>query len=329
MFTGKNVKQDSDEPKAQQDDILHVRARHFLPFKDPNPQIVTDELIATAHKIDLLVDEPLLHKFKLSEFGVNAQDFVDIKHTFDALHDDTYERKLRQVEFLKGKFPKEKQRLRDFLADYYAHDNALEEVAPLLSKLTPVERKEFEQMPTRRKRTIARFDAELGDDGKIRIHRLKAGVFIQLNAPKGHPLSLPRQFEEASEELTEEPGFKRLLYTLCKEIFAHKRCKALQVVVHQVTMQATKDEPFVLPDGIHQDGADFIVSAIPIVLQDVIAPTSTVYDLDHKPLLQTQLQVGEGLFHDDHEYFHSVSDLYTTGTEGKRGTLGFDFRILQ
>lgn len=88
------------------------------------------------------------------------------------------------------------------------------------------------------------------------------------------------------------------------------------MVLHQVMMEA----PYKLPDGIHRDGCRFIVSAIPIVLDKVKGATSSVYDPQQTLLLRTQLQKGEGLFHDDEYYMHGISEL----REGTRGTIGID-----
>lgn len=288
---------------------------------------ILEEPGCSFKNVQLVVDEPVLHKFNLEEIGVDRQDLLCFQHTFDELPSDEYERKLRQIEFLKARFPDESARLNPLLGAYYLSGSALDAVHDLLAHLSAEELRTFKEMPVRRRRTIAKFEATCAPDGSIEIERVESGVFIQMYPPSDHPLSLPRHFCECSEELTESHGFKLLLQSVCAEIFSHSPAKSLTLIVHQVTMIATKETPFVLPDGIHQDGADYIVSAIPIVLEDVNAPTSTVYDLDKQPLLQTKLQVGEGLLHDDRLYWHSVSDLHATGAIGRRGTFGFDIRV--
>jgi hypothetical protein len=297
------------------------------PVKTADKTLFVDANLDHSKRVELLVDDPLLHKFRLEDFGVDTQDFIEIKHTFENLPDDRYELKLRQVEFLKTRFPQLKDRLSAFLADYYASDDAIAKIQDVVDQLSPPDRQKFAKIEPRRKRTIARFEAELRPDGKIDIKRVPAGTFIQYNAPKGSPLSLPRTFSESSAELTEEPGFKRLVLTMCHEIFCHSKAHSLAIAVHQVTMHATPELPFVLPEGIHQDGTDFIVSAIPIILEDVVIPKSTVYDLNKVPVFETQLNVGEGLFHNDKRYWHSVGDLHSKGPSGWRGTLGFDIRL--
>ena len=80
------------------------------------------------------------------------------------------------------------------------------------------------------------------------------------------------------------------------------------------------EAPFTLPDGIHKDGCRFIVSAIPILFENVRGAVSSIYNPDGSLLLKTQLQKGEGLFHDDEYYLHGISKLQ----EGIRGTIGID-----
>jgi hypothetical protein len=276
---------------------------------------------------ELISLEPLLHKFTLQDTGVDPKDFGAIKHTFDNLPEDIYERKLRQVQFLNARFPDCKERLGSFLADYYASDTALSAINDVLSKLSAAEQKHFADIASSRRRTISKFMIERTPNHSVRLERVSAGVFSQTYAHGNSPLYLPRVFQESSSELTEEPGFRTLLHILCKEALEYTDAKSMTLVVHQVTTSATSDHPFVLPEGVHQDGADFIVSAIPIVMENVEIPASTVYDKEHTPIFTSHLQIGEGLFHDDHSYWHSVSDLHATAKQGKRGTLGFDIRI--
>jgi hypothetical protein len=276
---------------------------------------------------ELITLEPLLHKFTLKDTGVNPEDFGAIKHTFDTLPEDVYERKLRQVQFLKGHFPECTERLGSFLADYYASDTALGSINDLLSKLPALDRKHFDTIPSSRRRTISKFMIERTSNHSVRLERVPAGVFSQTYAHGGSPLYLPRIFEESSTELTEEAGFQTLLRILSKEAFEYTKANSMTLVVHQVTTTATSTHPFVLPEGIHQDGADFIVSAIPIVMEHVVVPASTVYDIEQVPIFTSHLQIGEGLFHDDRSYWHSVTDLHTTVGSGKRGTIGFDMRM--
>jgi hypothetical protein len=279
---------------------------------------------------ELISLEPLLHKFTLRETGIDPEDFNAIKHTFDALPEDAYERKLRQIEFLKRRFPELQERLGSFLVEYYASDSALNSINDLLSKLSPAERKQFDSMPSSRRRSISKFVAEEhNSDHSIRLQRVRVGPFSQTYAHGNIPLNLPRVFEESSYELTEETGFRALLSILCKEAFAYTNARSMTIVIHQVTTSATKETPFVLPEGIHQDGADFIVSAIPIIMENVDVPASIVYDTEKVPIFTSHLMIGEGLFHDDKSYWHSVSDLHATADRGRRGTLGFDMRISQ
>ena len=281
---------------------------------------------------ELISLEPLLHKFTLRDTGIDPQDFNAIKHTFDSLPEDSYERKLRQIEFLKSRFPEAHERLGSFLVEYYASDSALNSIGDLISRLSPADRKQFDSTPSSRRRSISKFIAEeSASDHSIRLKRVRVGPFSQTYAHGNVPLNLPRIFEESSYELTEETGFRALLSILSKEAFAYTNAHSITIVVHQVTTSAAKDHPFVLPEGIHQDGADFIVSAIPIIMENVNVPASIVYDIEKAPIFTSHLMIGEGLFHDDKSYWHSVSDLHTTGTAdlGRRGTLGFDMRVNQ
>ncbi len=92
--------------------------------------------------------------------------------------------------------------------------------------------------------------------------------------------TLPRVFAEASRGIADNEHFRRLCRFVVREICSiESGIKQMTITLHQVTTVATPGKPLSLPDGIHQDGADYIVSAIPIILSNVELSVSTVYDL--------------------------------------------------
>lgn len=92
-----------------------------------------------------------------------------------------------------------------------------------------------------------------------------------------------------------------------------------------------RNEP--APEGTHQDGADFIVSAIVIEKENVSGGDSAVYYAKDKVLaLQYSLRPGEGIFQADqfNNLWHGVSPLHHKNKEkvGYRSIIGFDIGFL-
>lgn len=276
----------------------------------------------------LVVEQPkLLEHFNLSDFGIDKDAMInELKGSFDKLPPDEYHRKLRQVQFLKGLLPGESKRLERFLEDYYASDSALSSIQDLLDRLSPSARVRFDHIKTQRNRAIAKFKIEV-TGSEVAIERVPVGAFVQYGAPAGSPLALPRYFEEASDEVVNNPHLRALLKHLALEV-AGCGHTSMEVVMHEVLMNVSPGEPFILPEGIHHDGSDYVISAVPIILENVVVPVSTVYDGNKTPLISVQLKPGEGLLHDDRGFWHSVSDLHANAKAGRRGTIGFDVHVL-
>jgi len=88
------------------------------------------------------------------------------------------------------------------------------------------------------------------------------------------------------------------------------------------------------PEGIHQDGADYIVSALVIERRNVQGGTSIIYGPDKQTIyLTVTLQPGQGIFQADqgsdlwHDVTPIVLELNSSGGEGVRNILGFDILI--
>ncbi|MDO8598729.1 MAG: 2OG-Fe dioxygenase family protein, partial [bacterium] len=91
------------------------------------------------------------------------------------------------------------------------------------------------------------------------------------------------------------------------------------------------------PEGIHRDGADYIVSALVMERDDVDGGMSIVYDpAKDRKLLEMTLTPGQGLFQADQLYtlpaeqwlWHNVTPVTLHDTDGdrrgSRNIFGFD-----
>jgi hypothetical protein len=112
--------------------------------------------------------------------------------------------------------------------------------------------------------------------------------------------------------------------------------RALEMNLHQMfvfaDMMSVGDNA---PEGIHQDGTDFIVSALVIERAGIVGGESIVYGPDKKTeYLRRTLQAGEGIFQADKgsELWHYVTsikeDPETPPDYGHRSIIGFDIDVL-
>lgn len=84
------------------------------------------------------------------------------------------------------------------------------------------------------------------------------------------------------------------------------------------------------PEGIHQDGADYIVSALVLNKHNIENGHSVIYDPQLEPIYKTQLDEGEFIFQDDKELWHDITPIKAKHSFlGYRDILGFDFKIIE
>lgn len=106
--------------------------------------------------------------------------------------------------------------------------------------------------------------------------------------------------------------------------------KTIELAVHQVRLLSYPNIPSDnAPEGIHQDGADYIVSALIINKHNIQDADSIIYDTNKKKLYQKQLELGEFIFQEDKHLWHDITPIKTDSDFfGYRDILGFDLKII-
>ena len=280
---------------------------------------------------------PILRVFNLATFGVDRESFLrDLRPTFSVLHLDPYDAKRAKVELLKKRFPQHADRLNGFLSDYYANKEDLAAVYDVIKELEDVDRNELDRigMTGRRKRSVARFNMERRAN-QWNLERVPAVKYSQKVAP-GDPRALVRVFHEMETLVTEHPQARHLMQCFAELVRErHPDCKKLRMNVHQMFVFADilsgGDNA---PEGIHQDGADYIVSALVIERAGIVGGESIVYAPDRKTeYFRRTLAEGEGIFQTDKGLWHYVTQIRENPAVppdyGHRSILGFDMDIVQ
>ncbi|HEY3863961.1 MAG TPA: 2OG-Fe dioxygenase family protein [Verrucomicrobiae bacterium] len=282
-------------------------------------------------------DIPMLRAFSLETFGVQRESFLrDMRPTFSVLHLDPYDAKRNKVDLLKKRFPRHADRLNGFLSNYYANKEDLAAVYDIIKELNDADRNELDRigMTGRRKRSVARFNLTHGGGGKWNLERVPARQFRQ-NVAAGDPRALVRIFHEMEALVTEHPQVRHLMQCFAELVRErHPDCAKLRMNVHQMFIFADilsgGDNA---PEGIHQDGADYIVSALVIERAGIVGGESIVYAPDKKTeYFRRTLAEGEGLFQSDRGLWHYVTQIRENPAVppdyGHRSILGFDMDIV-
>jgi hypothetical protein len=114
----------------------------------------------------------------------------------------------------------------------------------------------------------------------------------------------------------------------CLPVSRDRREATWEARIHQIRIVASVEEPgFPAPEGIHQDGTDFLTLHL-VRRHNVVGGETTIYDLDRKPIRRhTMLETLDSLILEDRRIMHGVTPVYPADgrTLGIRDLLGVDF----
>lgn len=301
-----------------------------------NPKFLIDEgQISKKTGVDIKMP---IRVFNLGGLGIDQVEFIrTFIPYFSNLDWDLYDVKIRRFNYLFKCYPEQEERLKKFIDRYFDGKTDLDEVNDLVDKLSSEKLKEFKQIAPYRRRSIARFRVRKSDNNSYDIVRGKVNFFSQ-DTDKSDYRSKERVFTEASIELTNHPLFQKLLFQVISILAkVDPNFKIVNVDFHQISI-VTKIHNVgeSSPEGIHQDGVDYNVSALVIEREGIIGGKSIIYGPDKKTeYLKIILQPGEGIFQADKksDFWHYATPIFLDPTsnlkEGKRNIFGFDFNIIK
>lgn len=149
--------------------------------------------------------------------------------------------------------------------------------------------------------------------------------------------SRPRQFHCTPIEVYRDPVILRIIAFACQLVSqaAALPTGRIRVTLHQILTYAIPKlggEP--APEGRHQDGSDFIVSALVVERNNVTGGVSYVYydERGHVAISPRELQPGEGILQADmyRNLWHEVSSISPKleDREAYRSIVGLDLDFL-
>jgi len=175
----------------------------------------------------------------------------------------------------------------------------------------------FQNLPTDpyikgkyRSRRLSRFT--MAEDNLI---KLPHGYLFQ--GKEYNPLlgDLKREFDELDDALVELAAFKKLVLAFSESCKLHPEA---EIGVHQIRTSCSPDmQGNPAPEGIHQDGTDYI-GIFSVSRANIQGGETHLYAAKkEKPIFNKVLQPGELLVVNDHEFFH-----FTTPIKPEDSSLG-------
>ena len=290
-----------------------------------------------SKKLGLEIGYPI-RVFNLQGLGLDQDVFIkELAPSFHELPWDYYDVKRDQVLYLMQHYPDQAQRLEGFLPEYYADSVNLDAIKDLLELLSDSEKDDFSQIVPYRRRSISRFILNW-DDNMWKSERVTMDDFTQIASAEKDYRVYKRIFAPTPKSVTDHEEFRKLLVRLAEIVQSVRNdVTKIQMTCHQMSLVAMpKKQVTNAPEGIHQDGADYIVSALVMERRGVIGGESRVYGSDKgTSYLAHILQIGEALFQADSNspLWHDITpvslDAEKDATEGIRSIFGFDINVIE
>ncbi len=278
----------------------------------------------------------------IDDLGVSRTRFISLyADCFSEMPWDWYDVKREQWKSLPTGITQQDQAATIFTEYYLSPEATLEQFCESLD-LGQAWKSKLRTIRPSRRRSVCCFEVALGED--VVIHRVPPHAFKQ-EVDKTDLRSLPRVFEQTKPDLVENELFHGLLRGIAQwtqRVTPHVSIDALKVSAHFMSVQATKDiDGSNAPEGPHEDGVDFIVSALVINRTNISGGTSQVFEKMQDgrmvKIFERELQPGEFIFQaDTGEEKHYGNDLWHYVTpfvildparQGKRDIIGLDVSI--
>lgn len=299
-----------------------------------------------SKKIGRKIKSPVLVSH-LNDLGLDAKAFTNFfSPLFAELSWDPYDVRRLQAEFLMTAFPKDKAIIEKRLPDYYVGKKDKRTYLKWIKLLPQKKRKQFDAIQPWRRRSVSKFIVTELKSG-LRIKRVEVPQFAQ--EVSGDDLrSLPRVFDESPASHVENKLFYDLLkkvFTIVKSARANidRKVKQVSITAHFMSVKATTDQPGDnSPEGAHEDGVDYIVSALVVNRFNLKGGQSQIIELlpnnKKEIIFRHTLRPGEFVFQADTrdeivygtDLWHHVTPFYLAKKEkgeGWRDIIGFDIMV--
>ena len=282
-----------------------------------------------------------IRPFHLSEFGIDADSFLGrVAPSFHDLPLDPYDPSLAAEKLVRdNNIVRYKKHEREWLMLWeelseLQYTNALAGVEFWQNRVSePDLLQEIDVLRPHRRRSSFQFLAT-PDTVPFRWQLMEAGCPTFLQDVEDER-SRARRFAPMPQEVRQDRDIKTLICMACQLVSQTSGLvsQKFKVTAHQMLTYADADrggEP--APEGIHQDGSDFIISALVVERQNVTGGVSKVFYTENRDLaLEVELQQGDGILQSDVDLglWHGVTAVYLDDPEreGYRSIIGLDIEF--
>lgn len=269
--------------------------------------------------------------FNLDQLGIDSINFIaEVKDSFLELPTDSYDTRLAQIKFLKQELPHQIERLEHIFEDYYTGKLSEVVLDPFLAEIPTEKLETFHRIQPFRRRGIAQFHLSMSNG--MQLEEQEVIPFCQRTTSY---LNLPRHFQPLDSKMTHRPDYQKLIKGVAGLVKEQRDFNEMTISLHHMHTFATPNtvKASNTPEGIHQDGADFIASAIVVERYNVGGGVSRIYGEDKQTLLlETCLSPGEGICQPDEgsQLWHEVTPIYRADETlplGYRSIIGLDMYL--
>ena len=275
----------------------------------------------------------------VGQYGVNVDALQhQMREAYSEFEWDSYLLQQNKISLIKEVVPQESlaRVSNDTWYDIYTGVIQNPELYTVFPGLSSSDKSRIEALVPTRKRCMSEYSMHW--NGKWNIERIPSSLVSQTRAQIASDVEIDyrqskRKFKELPEELFDS-NLRALLVGVADMVKETRpSIQKLDISVHNTVVychpqQLTTNSP----EGIHQDGVEFIVSALVIERNNISGGKSIIYGRDKcTKLFQAELQAGQGIFQADlgTELWHEVTPITVVDPtrSGYRSTIGFDVTL--
>ncbi len=222
---------------------------------------------------------------------------------------------------------------------YYSGNISDSDINYIIQSLPKEIKNELDSIKPTRKRLISEFNLNRSKNN-WNAYRVPAKDFGQENALINSNATqdyraVKRKFKELPKTLESKSLKIKLKYIAqCLYEKSERKPTSLNIITHHTIVYCfPNDKATNSPEGIHQDGMDYIVSALVVERNNIKGGKSIIYGRDAKTeILNITLQPGQGILQPDKnsDLWHTVTAIECLEDKdiGYLSTIGFDISVI-
>lgn len=323
-----------------------ILLQHNLPQADNAWEINS----APPHILPLSVQAPpstneqfCINLFRSSNNDSEFSEFRKVASTvFDQLQWDLYDVRRKHIQIIEESGISISGQQKDLLRAYYKGELALKELDPqwlnILQSKHPGEKAEISELLLRptRKKACSTFIANINSPNNTWLIGPKTAEEVTQKVGDYDYRAIPRKYDPIPQIIIEHPAYRQILANVLHMVKqANPNATCLHITSWLMSCYSFSDLATTnSPEGIHQDGADYIVSAFVMERKNISGGISRVFHSDNleQSIAEVVLDEGQGIFMSDagSPLYHDLTHMHVANPEqnfGVRNILGFDIYL--